>query len=313
MFLKILIRKIFFVFENSFTIFFSKKKIFAHFFFSGVGYSVGRRLVLRFANWMAYEEYVHDPGDVTRLQRYLCGLKWNDHAVAEIKKICHLKALGLFFFSFFAKTTTKNVSGQPRKRWWTIWQTFCVVAHLPVVKKLKKKYEIDTEEEVEDDDEEGEAEQEEKQPTTESSTADETESDHEHEQEQEEREQKDSSQSTSRETSSKPPPLTRARSSGLSSSSQLPATSPDSSTSARSAHTRRSSTTIDSPPTIPPESRLATLKRMRNNLESKYFNSMDIKYMQNISFLDVQIEDLEIEIARKKENILAAENESVFL
>ena len=58
---------------------------------------------------MAYEEYVDDPSDVTRLQRYLCGLKWNEHALAEIKKICHLKALGLFvLFFFFAKTFPDN-------------------------------------------------------------------------------------------------------------------------------------------------------------------------------------------------------------
>ena len=56
---------------------------------------------------MSYHGWVKDASDVTHIQRYLCGLKWNDYAIAEIRKVAHLKRLGLF---------AGNGSGQNQKR-----------------------------------------------------------------------------------------------------------------------------------------------------------------------------------------------------
>ena len=54
--------------------------------------------MLRLANWMAYENFVPEPADVTRIQRYLCGLTWSENGIEEIKKVAHLKALCMFDF-----------------------------------------------------------------------------------------------------------------------------------------------------------------------------------------------------------------------
>lgn len=63
---------------------------------------------------MTYEGWVDEPGDVTRYQRYLCGIQWNDYAIGEIRKIAHTRALGLWKFKI------ETVLNKTRKRFWSL-------------------------------------------------------------------------------------------------------------------------------------------------------------------------------------------------